>query len=424
MKKLERVKTIELLVLMAFSFLCFYLVILHSNIYHDIATNPNLQLLCVLLWITMFSSFLFVFIDFSLYSKQKNDFNALDYAVHSDSLAKIANRQGIDDLIEKYIDEPLPKNLGCMMILLVSLNEVNKRSRSEGNAQIRNFSIILKLASTDICFVGRNGGNVFMAIFEDTTQEKINNFVSRIEEKVIENNEKSDVAPMYYRFGIGFNEGPEIESINGLISLANQRAQKSLIVPIEMRNRIKDNYFAEQTKYNNIVNFTPQPKALPAVVVNAETKEATDEMTTAEEKTNEVPEKTNTTKTKDSVSKKPNNTKKDTKVSKENSNVDKKNKNKEIRKDKESNKKNKTKNSTDKKEKKGTIIKDKKVEKIEKTKEAKKAESIKKPKNIEPKDYKGNSSSPKSSYKYTTEEINAIDCSDDGYNYKGYREAV
>lgn len=231
MKKLERIKTTELFALMALSLLCFYLIIVRSNVYHTIADNRELQLVCVLLWVTLFTAFIFVFLDFSLYSKQKNEFNALDYAVHSDSLAKIANRQGIDDLIEQYIDKPLPLHMGCIMFLLTSLNEVNKQSRAEGNMQIRNFSIILKLASTDICFVGRNGGNVFMAIFEDTTREKINSFINRIEEKVSENNKNRENLPMYYQYGLAFEENEDIRSINALISLANKRAHSSDTFP-------------------------------------------------------------------------------------------------------------------------------------------------------------------------------------------------
>ena len=47
-------------------------------------------------------SFLFIFLDFTLYSTFKKDFKELDYAVSSDPVAGIANRFSCDAVIEKY----------------------------------------------------------------------------------------------------------------------------------------------------------------------------------------------------------------------------------------------------------------------------------------------------------------------------------
>lgn len=228
MKKLERFKTAQLFIFMFMALLCFYLIVIRSNVYHLIAESKELQLVCILLWATLFTAFFFVFMDLFMYSKQKIKFNALDYAANSDSLTSIANRQGIDEIIDKYVDAPLTSEMGCAMFLLTSLNEINKNhSRAEGNAHIRNFSVILKLASTDICFVGRNGGNVFLAIFEKTSREIMEGFMDRIATKVAEYNKKNTL-PMVYESGMAYIDDIENPTINGLISLANKRARKNL----------------------------------------------------------------------------------------------------------------------------------------------------------------------------------------------------
>lgn len=243
MKTLERAKTIQLLVFLAIAGVCFYLIVAKSNVYHLITQSKELQLVCALLWASLFTAFIFIFIDFSLYSKQKKEYNALDYAVHSDALAKIANRQGIDEIIDNYVDRPLPMNMGCAMFILTSLNEINKHhTRAEGNTQIRNFSIILKLASTDVCFVGRNGGNVFMAIFENASSLQVEAVLDRIAEKVKEYNRKKDSIPMYYQMGLAYHENSDIATINELISLANKRAHAAEPFP----NNIT--IFSKQTK--------------------------------------------------------------------------------------------------------------------------------------------------------------------------------
>lgn len=38
-----------------------------------------------------------------------------------------------------------------------------------GNATIQSFSDVLSGASVGLCFVGRNGGNKFLALFENCT---------------------------------------------------------------------------------------------------------------------------------------------------------------------------------------------------------------------------------------------------------------
>lgn len=231
MKKLDTIKTVQLIILLLLSGICFYLIVLKSNVYHIVTDSPELKLVCALLWITLFIGFIFIFIDFSVYSIQKKSFNALDYAVHSDPLAKIANRSGCDEIIEKYIDKDLPENMACVMFLLTSLADTNSQSRTEGNQQIRNFSIILKLASVNICFVGRNGGNVFMAIFEDASQQNIDLFLSRISDKVKEYNSDHEEMPMLYQYGSAFHED-SAKNINELISMAHSRARDSEKHPV------------------------------------------------------------------------------------------------------------------------------------------------------------------------------------------------
>lgn len=236
MKKLEIIKTLQLFIFLGLSALCLYLVV-KTGIYHLIADSRQLQIICLLLWVSLFVSFIFVFIDFSLYSKQKNDYNALDYAVHSDPLAGIANRQGIDEIIDQYVDAPLPDNMGAAMFLLTSLNEINRNhTRIQGNAQIRSFSTMLKLASVDVAFVGRNGGNVFLAIFSDTDQDKIDGFVNRIRDKVIEYNRDKKNLPMYYQYGVAFREDPPAQTINALISTASKRAHEGETTPGNIRS--------------------------------------------------------------------------------------------------------------------------------------------------------------------------------------------
>ena len=223
MKRFDILKTIQLLVFVAVAGICIATLIFDDSIYNTIVSNKRMVLLVMLLWAALFFSFFFIFLDFSMIAKQKKNFNLLDYSAHSDPLAKIANRNGVDELIDKYADLPLPEDAGCIMFELTSLFAVNRDySRSEGNKQIRMFSIIIKMASVDMCFVGRNGGNRFLALFEEGGEEAMNQFLERVKEKVDEYNETDGNIEMTYQYGTATYE-PDMKEISNLVSISSRR---------------------------------------------------------------------------------------------------------------------------------------------------------------------------------------------------------
>ena len=151
------------------------------------------------------------------------DYRELDYAVHSDPVSGLANRNSCDAIIEQYQDKPLPRDVGCVMLVLRNIRSINEQhGHAKGNEVIREFSTILKLSSVSLCFVGRNGGNKFLAIFEQTTREDIDKFLERVERKVTDHNGRHPDRRIEYGFGIAFEEPDELK-INGLVALSDRR---------------------------------------------------------------------------------------------------------------------------------------------------------------------------------------------------------
>ena len=110
------------------------------------------------------------------------------------------------------------------MFDLTNLQEVNEKyGHIQGNELIREFSGILQTTSLGLCFVGRNGGNKFIALFEECTDEKLKTFLERVNKKVDRHNEMPDALQILYRYGISFDEGEEIRTITDLIALSNRR---------------------------------------------------------------------------------------------------------------------------------------------------------------------------------------------------------
>lgn len=224
MKKLDIAKTIQLIIFIIVTLVCGGMILLNPELYHLVAADTRIRLICGLLWLVLFLSFLFIGLDFWLYSSWKKDFRELDFAVHSDPVAGIANRFSCDALIEKYLDKPLPENMGCVMFDLTSIAEINKQyGHVQGNLLIRDFSNILRTASLNLCFVGRNGGNKFLALFEDTDQKKMDTFLFRVKQKTSDYNATAFHHSIQYEYGIAFQEGDAAPTVTDLIALSFKR---------------------------------------------------------------------------------------------------------------------------------------------------------------------------------------------------------
>ncbi len=188
-------------------------------------------ILFIIVWAVLLVTFIFLLIDFSLISSMKMDYHNLYDVAYSDPLSGIPNRFSCDTIIEKYYDKKLPDDIACVMIDLSNLPEINTLyDHRTGNKVLKDFSGILSTAAVSLCFVGRNGGNKFLAIFENCTDEKLNTFLDRVTDRVDQYNQASDSISMEYRIGKAMNRDEHLEQITKLISLANSRIPKSATV--------------------------------------------------------------------------------------------------------------------------------------------------------------------------------------------------
>ena len=225
MKKLNLFKTIQLIVMIVLTVICIVLIVMNPDVFHYVNKNADIRLICTLLWAILGLSFLFIFFDFCFFSSFRKDMNTLDSVAHADQVAGIPNRYSCDTLIEKYQGKPLPADIGCIMIDLTNLGEINQLyGREQGNISIREFSQTLHMVSAGLCFIGRNGGNKFIALFENSSQEQLERFIDRLDQKMTAFNADPESHPINYKYGMAFyHYDIGISSITDLIALANRR---------------------------------------------------------------------------------------------------------------------------------------------------------------------------------------------------------
>lgn len=224
MKKLDVLKTIQLILFIILAGAGMLIILTDQELYQMIANDPHVRALCILLWVILVLSFLFIFIDFSFLYPLKKAYKNLDIAVASDPISGIANRYSCDSIIEKYLDKPLPDHIGCIMFDLTNIKDANQvLGHLKGNEMIHEFSGILQSSSVNLCFVGRNGGNKFLALFENCSTQKMDTFLSRVEKKVAAHNADSSLPAIQYQYGRAYQEGEKVQTITDLIALSNRR---------------------------------------------------------------------------------------------------------------------------------------------------------------------------------------------------------
>lgn len=230
MKKFNTFKIVQLVLLIILTAVSLYM-LMQPEVKQYIFDSTPATVLFIIVWAVLLVTFVFLLIDFSLISSMKMTYHNLYDVAYSDPLSGIPNRFSCDTIIEKYYDKKLPDDIACVMIDLSNLPEINTLyDHRTGNKVLKDFSGILSTAAVSLCFVGRNGGNKFLAIFENCTDEKLNTFLDRVTDRVDQYNQASDSISMEYRIGKAMNRDEHLEQITKLISLANSRILKSATV--------------------------------------------------------------------------------------------------------------------------------------------------------------------------------------------------
>ena len=225
MNKINLIKTIQLAVFIIVTIAALLVVFLNQDVYSMISSDPGVRILAIFLWVILGLAFVFLYYDFYYFSGMKRENAELDHAIYSDALTGIANRYSVDVYLGQFQNQPLPEDMGCVTIEMSNLADINKKLGHEaGDAAIRDFSQIMQQASSGVCFIGRNGGNKFLAIFRDCSKQKIQDYLLTVRHLTEEHNSDTEIT-FEYRFGSAFDEGEKIASLTELVALSDRRAQ-------------------------------------------------------------------------------------------------------------------------------------------------------------------------------------------------------
>ncbi len=178
-------KFIQLALLVIFAVCFFLFIFLDENLRTSVFSNKVLLTICVFLWAFMLYSVACIIMDFRLLEGHIVHDHVLKRAVYVDTLTGIPNRFSCDQIFEKYESAADISTLGCALIVIDNLNEINTtHGRSSGNIALKDFSSVVERISAHYGFVGRNNGNEFLVVIENCGSEKMDKFASELQKEI------------------------------------------------------------------------------------------------------------------------------------------------------------------------------------------------------------------------------------------------
>ena len=212
-------KFIQLALLVVFA-VCFFLFIFFVvNFRTSVFSNKVLLTICVFLWAFMLYSVACIIMDFRLLEGHIVHDHVLKRAVYVDTLTGIPNRFSCDQIFEKYENAADISTLGCALIVIDNLNEINTaHGRSSGNIALKDFSSVVERISAHYGFVGRNNGNEFLVVIENCGSEKMDRFASELRKEIDDYNRSSGSYEIRIKMAKLLNESQGFDDFRKMVA--------------------------------------------------------------------------------------------------------------------------------------------------------------------------------------------------------------
>lgn len=221
-------KVVQLVLLVIFAIVFFLYLYMDEQLRTSVYTNKSLLTICVFLWAFMIYSFVSIIWDFHQLQKNIVDNHALNRTAYLDNLTGIPNRNSCDIIFNKYEESDDISEIGCALISISNLPELNSKfGRGGGNRYLQDFSKLFEKLGDGYGFVGRNGGNEFIAVLEDCREDKMNGFIERLTDALDEYNTAHPEADIALSCNTALNYELGVDNFSELMGLLYREAKRS-----------------------------------------------------------------------------------------------------------------------------------------------------------------------------------------------------
>lgn len=221
MKDFKKAKFIQLGVTAAAALIFLITLCVDPVLRNRVYTDRPLTMLCVIMWVLLLATLGFYISDIRRMLKLEVDNHELNREAYLDHLTGIPNRNSVDRLFNSYTNAETLPDVGCAVIRLTDIQNINEEyGHEKGDILIREFSVIFENVGDRYGFVGRNGGNEFLAVFEKCDREKMETFFRDLNKSIELHNGSSGNIPIKIDYHYVLNSEEKVHVITELIGLA------------------------------------------------------------------------------------------------------------------------------------------------------------------------------------------------------------
>lgn len=226
-KKFRIAKIVQFVLLLLIEIVFFLILLSHPSMTRELYGNRPLFFLCAVVWVLIIFQLLCLLYDaFKLRSFAKES-HTLRRLAYLDGLTGIPNRHGLDTIFRTYDTPQSMAEIGCCMLTIENLPEINERlGRVPGDAMIQDFCSILEKVGDSFGIVGRNGGNVFLAVIDNCGSDTIQRFCATLQEELEQYNRKHEQTPLLVRSAYVLNSEAKLDTFPRLLTATYSKLYK------------------------------------------------------------------------------------------------------------------------------------------------------------------------------------------------------
>lgn len=185
LQKMRYAKLIQLICLLIIELFFIIVLILNKDLRNRIYSNETLFFLCLIAWVLALFSLGWLIYDFFNLRTIALESHVLNQTAYLDKLTGMPNRHSLDTVFQTYTTPESLQHTCCVMLTISNLKELNEiHGRPVGDKVLQDFCNIFEEVGDSFGFVGRNGGNEFVAVINNCDHEKVKRFLAVLANRI------------------------------------------------------------------------------------------------------------------------------------------------------------------------------------------------------------------------------------------------
>lgn len=219
-KQFRTAKIIHLGLLAVMEILFILTLVTENRLRTRIFSDRTLFALCAFTWLFLLLGFLFLLYDFYKIRIFAQESHLLSQTAYLDRLTGIPNRYSLDEIFRTYTTPESLEDTGCLLFSIANLKTVNEISgHNIGDTMIRDFCNIFEEIGDSFGFIGRNGGNEFVAVITPCSPQIIQDFRTTLENRISLYNKEHAAAPILLRSAYTLYSEEPVQTFTELLIL-------------------------------------------------------------------------------------------------------------------------------------------------------------------------------------------------------------